>query len=394
MEDGFKTGIIIPRDYGMAIKSGSDRIFISPLKYALGGLILEDNNSLDNKLRVYAGRNGYGEDEFVAEFMNSLKRKRFDKKLFDLDYRSVVGNVSEYSRSFFAQVASKSDADYIHEVQLGFNETGCGDVVYSSSRCDCRDSFWMDFKRRSSMCPHLSALEIALNFDSKSRLSSKENITGLKPSQRQGFANLPFNLFERGSGQMYIELLVDYFLESKSMYEVDRKALELTELYADSLEKIISNSDSAEFTVIRQQEQRSSANESQKRIAGATRALNKRIVGMLKKRGFRFEGYGLEFKGSNYESVSQRYKQGNVVYSISTQEDFPPIIVKKMLGEKLTNIHSKDDDYRHPLIRTSNYECVDDSTRREALTKVIIPDSQTRSEIFVPKILKERYKLN
>ncbi len=383
MAQTIKTGEILPRDYGITFRENGETFFISPMKYILGKIILESPQNLKKRIREKAHLEGLKIRNLEKELKEGFRKRSNTPKEFLETGRDAISEVKGYNNIFTAEIPSKSKSNSPYKVQLGL-ENGL-----KHARCECSDSFWVDVKRKSIICPHISALEIALFQDNSSKLSSQTNLTGLTPSQRPHNHNLPFNLEEFDS--LVTQIMFDYFVEGKSQFQLDKYLLEFGDLVSDEIKDKLQN-DKAVYSVLRQKERsfdRNSISETQKRYYGAQRALKTRIKDMLKEKGFRENGYGLEFKFSDFETVSERFRQGNIIYSVCTQDYASPFIIKKVLGEK-TSIEDRMET--NPL-SLREYTSVDDTTRRESFNRIIIPGQNQGSEVFVPQILKNSYQI-
>lgn len=396
MANTIKTGVILPRDYGIVIKTRYQKHFVSPLKYAIAKLMLETKDEIDARLEKFANEYNYKTREVKTEFKLAVKKKEGKNSILETERKNALFDVKNYNGLYTAKVQSKSNkVGTFYEVQLKGSRLNFEDEFQvAEMRCDCSDSFWTDVKRRTSNCVHTSALEMALYLDNKSRESSENNLTGLMRAERPRQILLPFELaINPKLNNLLTQSLWQYYVENRSGLDVNKYLLENPEIYSDALKNLLNNNyDKAQFGVLRQiekQKQRIDLSETQKRVYGASKILEERIREKLNTLGFRFQGYGLEFKGTDSETVASRFRCANEIYSICSSENMPPILVRKFLGSK-DNFSFKYES--KPLdFSGEKYIDIDDSTRRESLTQVFIPGEIKGSDIFVPEMLKERY---
>ena len=384
------TGEILPRDYGIVLRLKKDRLFISPSRYAIGQLILETPQEIRARLQEKAQNENISLEEVTKAFVAGVVKKERTKNILNFGRRRALLNVTPYTpATYHAQVKSKGNgAPAWYDVHV-FNPSMDGGFDYEGVRCDCKDNFWDEVKNLDVMCVHGAALELALYHDHHSRISADENITGLKPQERLQNPSLPFNL-----RSVITDILFDYYVEGKSHGDINRRVLDNPAVFTPALESAFADH-KATFYALRQRERETTSyTESDRRYHGAVKALEGRIEEEFEHRKFKRSGYGLEFKGTEHEVVAKRYRHGDTVYSLCIPAYAPPFFVKKHLGELVPDwISARDERDDHPFQRVGQkYMSVDDATRREGFTTVIIPGQRQDSEVFVPKILQERYE--
>lgn len=393
MEKTIQTGEISPRDYGILLRLPEQKkIFMSPLRYALGGLILCTPQEISELLKDKAQRTGQDEKELVRDFETAVRKREGSKKILKLGGRDVVCSVERYGRSYSGRVLSKGSASF-YQVKLT-NGSRCGQgLEYRTARCNCEDNSWSDVKYAEAICLHSAALDIALYLDQKSRMSIEDNITGLNPKDRMGAMSMPFSFFDKrvDGGRLLIDILFEYYVNKKSQFKVNQEFLDNPRIYTQPLIEALGTSwDKAQFGVLRQEEK-----ESRKdlRLHGAIKALEKRVFQELWDRGFIKIGYSLEFKGTPYQVIGQRFIQKDSIYTFCTKRGMPPVIVKRNLGAKaLDRFNSNDSRQDSPFHRVGEkYLSTDDATRRESLTEIIIPGIREDSITTIPDFLRRMY---
>ena len=394
-----QTGEIIARDYGLVLHEyGQRRVFFSPSKYAIGLAILESPSELRRRIREKSEREGIEYQSLEEAFVNGVVKREGSKNLLNIHGKKALQNARRYGTIYFANIKSKSrEGPAFYDVQLGSPEIKNGSFSYHSARCECSDNFWNEVKCFDVICPHISALEIALYKDSTSRKSSKKNITQLSPRERTEHPSMPFSLFQNSStrekDEIITDILFDYFVEEKDHFEINKGLLENRLIYSiDLLRSIQDIRDKVQYKVLRHKEK--DLENGDKKYCGAVKALEKKIIAELKIKRFKSDYYAVEFKGTDYETISKRFRRGNLVYSICIREGMLPVIVKKNLFVKSKNIFQSNDPREDsPFMRIGcKYISIDDATRRESLTEIIIPGMKRESIIQVPKWMSERYR--
>ncbi len=382
-----QTGEIIPRDYGIIIQRGGRKIFIAPMNYIIGGLILATPEELGQKISQKASELRIRPGALKRELAAGIIKREGTDNLLRYGGRSALRWAKNYN-TIAGEVISKSEPR-TYGVQIAYLENPTsGEITYASIGSDNPNEHWAKVKSKERnldmMIDQTAALDIALYKDNRQRNSAKRNITGLFPRDRPT-NHLPFRFSDP------IDVLIDYYIEGKNRFELNKALLTRPETYSQELLNTFQNNpDSAYFAVIRQSEKEQTTHHSGREYFGAVKALEKRIIHELKSKGFEWDGYGLEFRDTPNQTISKRYRKAGQVYAICTKQDQPPIIVYKKLGEKAQNwITAKEARADSPYKRTGIYTTIDDTTRRESWAQVIVPGKS--NSIFVPQILRKAY---
>ena len=398
MKTHIETGMIQERDYGVVVKRRYDKFFFSPFKYALGKLMLETPEQINTRLELFADENSLKRKEVKDEFRKGIRKKEKLTRLMDIGQRDTLFNLQRYGQGISAEAISKSDKNQkpygvdINELTI---ENIYGEFMSGNRRCECKDSRWSDVKKKTLNCMHLSALELALYYDNKSRESVEDNLSALLPKERPNPIILPFQIGINPNLDLILtQSLWDYYVEDTKQFNINKALLENPQIYTQILLKTLNQEtfDRAEYQVLRQSEEKKSKSqitESERRFYAASNALEERIIKKLDTLGFKFRAYGLEFKGTKDEITAKRFQNRNQVISVVIPENMPPIMIKKYLSAK---VNPSFGYISKPLDFTQRkYEDIDDVTRRETINVLFIPGEKEGTDIFVPEILKERY---
>ena len=99
-------------------------------------------------------------------------------------------------------------------------------------------------KNFQTMCVRLSALEVALYLDGTSRVSSKNNVTGLLPKERLENPSMPFELFSKDADQVDMDriitdVLFDRYVEQLPYLQINRDLLQNPNIFGDTLTAVM-----------------------------------------------------------------------------------------------------------------------------------------------------------
>lgn len=400
-----KTGIILPRDYGISLWSNGKKTFLSPMKYILAQLMLEKPKEIELRIKKMANEKGLVFKELNDEFKFSVLKKNTSLNILKIDSESLIKNTKKYNNTIHSQIHSMSNK-FPSYYNLQLSQTN-----NQHSRCSCSDNYWNEIKYSGDqMCTHLSSLELALWQDLNSTKSSKNNNTGLTKRDLLQNLLLPFE-FHQDHKDDYLEKLTndalfDYFIEKKSHVNINKKLLDKPIIYSEKLRnKLESNDDCLSYQILRLKEKDFITQKlpiADKIYYNCVKALDIRLQNELKSRGYQFESYGLEFKGTEHETISKRFRNKDQIYSICMSSHQLPLLVRKNLGEKSSNLYNSNDlncirsstnpNFNlNPIEREIEYMSIDDKTRRECLTKIIVPGFSGNSIVEIPNFLREIY---
>ncbi len=385
-----QTSQIIPRDYGLTYKLGEEKYFFSPSKLALATIGLETPAKIRQRLKVKAQKEGMPLKELEEILTTAVQKKDTTKTLLN---ENPILEAKKYSNHTHGKIQSKSRVEP-YDVLIGRQQStkSSSQILYSSHSCSCPDAFWAEAKNRNVMCIHEAQMMLAIYKDTHPIISTANSLTGLFPRDRQ-VISLPFNFQNKRLPQLdelVTDVLFYYYVEGKKHYEINRKLLENPQIYSFFLTNAIQSGDDVQFEVLRQKEKQitSDSKHTQEYFAAAN-ALQKRAASMLKQRGFNSTGYSIEFKDSENETVTKRFQNKNEVISLTTTHLTPPMLIRKYLGAKSQNIFG-DQNSPQTLVPNTQYVSIDDNTRRESLTQILLP-TDPEFNLFVPQIIKNRY---
>jgi len=434
MSETRKTGRILPRNYGIRLQKrfGHFDMFIPPSSYILAQLALETPEEIRGRISDRAERNGRNPEEVKEEFVKAVVKREGTKNILNNSRRTesrqihnlALRSVSRQGRVFEGKVKSKGrewDDKFVREGYYTFylvtaeQRRGEINIGYPGSRTETLDNLFSEgkFRQATAVGIHLAVPEIAFYWDNKENTPQKANMTGLLPADREPTPELPFtfNFFKRPDKMsekekrlhsFLTDLIMDYYLEEKSQFELSVDALKNPEIYSQTLvEAIKSPQDLATFKVMRQKEEEVSQGKissTKDRRYGAVTSLVESIKGYLENHWHcHFSGYCREFVGTPWETIAQRFEPRNTgpVYSIATSDEHPPIIVARKLLKKATDWWNSTDSLQTTTLSEKlgiKYRTTDDVTRNDSRTTLIIPDKSLKnSGIHIPQNLQTEY---
>jgi hypothetical protein len=381
------SGEILPRDYGLILQGNrGPKVFMSPAKYAIATLMLERPGQIRARLRDKAQQEGLSFEDLVQKFTQGVKRKHGTKNILNRSGRNAVQNVALYGNQYTAQVKAKSNQrKAFYDVRI--SQPIISEDYGGSVSCDCQDDRWNDVKALETLCMHAAALQVAFETDNRSGKSAKNNITGLVPSKRfKQF--MPFGIGEYRSSawsRLITQIAIEYYIENKSYFDLNKRLLGVDKMYTPQVMPFIESS-KASFGVLRQREK--TAGKGNEQHAKAVKYLQQRVRSRLLSSGFHFAGYYLENKGTEHEVIAQRFVDHSAVYGLCIKNGELPYVVRKHLGEKVSDwVSAQDIRIDLPLSRIGEkYLSIDDFTRRESLTQIILPSNEN-----IPSYLQRKY---
>ncbi len=359
------TGEILPRDYGIVVRRRRRAIFLSPTKFALGLALLESPDDLERRIRRHSEITGQNFRDAKKIFRESMNRR--SPRIFSGG--RAIESVALYGAMYDAFVRSQKNSSPHHVTMTVMDDNHLG---HYDASCDCGDYVYGQANGFSIICPHISALALALDIDDGSGKSSSENLSGLLPRDRRRIPKIPFMYYSRDSDQGMTQILWKLLVEKKSQYEINRSLLSEQPIHASWVREAVRDFyDRARYEVLRQEEKEASYD----RLSASVRTLVEKLCESLQKQEYIPQRYVLAFKGTSYESVARRFRKGDVVYDVVSSRKLLPLIVRKILHRKSSDVwHGNDSVKIHPYSRHGKDRVnVDDSTRRICDESVIIP---------------------
>lgn len=424
-----KTGKILPRNYGLRLSMPREAgdVFVAPTAYALAQVMLETPQEIKTRIQDWVQFRGEGNRRKIeGELRDAVMQKEGSLNVLNLSRRVsehqdpeklILTNMKHHGAVFTGSVRSKEEGKYAFSLREPPKFRAIN-ISYPGSRVETLDSLYNEGKGRDIVVigAHQAIPEIALYLDAHSRISQRSNITGLLPSEREMNSKLPelpftFNFFKtpdkmnKGELEKYrtvTEILLDYYIEGKSQYELNKKALQNPRILSPELVKSINyHTDPAQFKVLRQREEEISksklTSDEDRRYAATTNMIKKIGAYLERNRQCYPAGYSREFIGTPWETVARRFesKGRGPVYSLVTSDEHPPLIVARLLGEKSLMWSKSYDPVQKGHVSEKiglKYSQLDDVTRRDSQVQLILPDKNLRNVGFsIPFNLQREY---
>jgi len=400
-----KTGEIIPRDYGIRLDLPGKDLFIPPSSYVLAQLALETPIEIRTRIADFAERNNLGKTRLEREFKEAVRKREGSLNILNFSRRTktrrtnTVFKIRREATRFTGTVKSKEEGEYEFSLPLP-NSRSEINMGYPDARATTEDNLYNEGKGRMAVIGfHLAIPEIAIYHDSKSNISQNNNMTGLYPSQRNTGRRLPelpfsFHDFDYPNSEL-TDLIMAYYLDDLSQFELSKRVIANQALFSRELTKAISSPlDLALFKVIRQKEREIGIEKGslESRRLGSITTILDNLEDYFKSQGYYPAGYSREFAGTEWETIARRFepRKHGPIYSIVVGEH-PPLIVKRNLGDKRPFEVLESDI--PPENRVGWYKSIDDVTRRDSITEVILPDLKLESAGYkVSQTLKQEYE--
>lgn len=352
-----KTGVINPRDYGIVIGSA----FLSPARFALAHVFLEKPSFIRKRIGFKARSMNEDPSKLEKLLAEGVKRKDGTKNFLNHHHNTAVKNVQPYKSQLRGQVKSRQiTRPAYHHTSVTIQ----GNSI-TGSDCRCKDDFWNDIKKYNVVCMHAASIIEALRIDNLTKLSSKKNIMGLPPRKRPE-VTLPFEF----SQTTITDVLFDYYVNGEKLFDINKKILD-SSLSAQFRDFVVKGH--ATIHVLRHNEENITPKTVDEKIYhGNVVALQKRIVDTLREKGFLFTGYSLEFANTPYEIIGKRFRKNENVYVVCTGNDLPPFTIHKVFQDQSPYYLTPEKIDINPY-NTTSFQSVDDTTRKIAANRIIIP---------------------
>jgi len=412
-----KTGVILPRNYGLRVSMPASMpdVFVSPTAYVLGQIMLERPSEIRSRITDWSGRNDMDLQEVIEELSTKVTRREGSKNILNFSRRAsltsphdtVLRDVKNYQQGFTGVVQSKARGSYEFTMPNNFKRRD-HPISYPGAYVGTMDKFWNDGKGKNLTVigTHLAVPEIALRFDTYTGLPQRSNMTGLAPRDRfseEDIPTLPFRLncfmdparmdeSQKSRYDLVTDLFMDYYLNGTSQYELSKSALQNDILSQTLKDAFLDPRDRAQFRVLRQKEEETTkGNRDTVSAKVFLEKLNERVQDAPY--SYHHVGYMREFAGSEHEIVTKRFEPQGVgpVYSIGILEGVPIVVKRNLEGRAENWMDSENKIESHPFSRGSGYKDVDDNTRRDSYTSVILPDRSFGESFGISQNLQAMY---
>ncbi len=434
-----KTLQVLPRTYGLGTRNRNGVHIVYPITSFLTAAVqLSGADSLENDIGGWQKHRAYlqertkrtqhtrpdspifsltgKESKFLdlkpAEVKDILLEAILDKEdamnLWEKDiYNSAIkkGHYGTYNLS--GEVTSKSNARgrkahrKVHINNPNLNRDGT--LGINEFNCECDDSYYNDMRHKlyGVFCHHAAALQIAYYNEVK---SDKEGVIEFENKKPLNPA-LPFNITNYNSEAisfLNIEFLISRYIRKKSLFEINRKLTRLGSLlFTPAINSMLDTGDMW-FEVVRTAFKKT---KDDPKYIEETKGLLKNMREYLRDEDFYPRGYSIEYEGSDFESIGERWehKDKEKCISLIYKQDMPlHFILKKYQGyevdlfgdRKITLLEGRKSDVtsRHPYSRIGKeFMEIDDMTRRYCRAKIILPGT-VRNTISVPESVSKRYQ--
>ncbi|MBS3151976.1 hypothetical protein J4230_01055 [Candidatus Woesearchaeota archaeon] len=285
------------------------------------------------------------------------------------------------------------------------NLTRGGSLGIQELNCGCEDSFYngLRSKQNAVFCHHSAALLLAYHatVTGRDKLVKLAFTKEIPDDPALPFDITPYNT--RSTAYLNIDFLVARYVERTSLFEINRKLARLGHLLFTPAVNTMLRDGRMWFEVVRNGLKK--VKESPRYMAD-TFGLLTRVKETLRAEGYRGVGYCIEYEGTPYEAITQRWTSEDKKEGISLvyTESLPLHYVRRRFIDGETDNYG-DAKFRltsekkellssHPYSRIGKeYEDIDDMTRRRSRTKVILPGNpKARNSIAVPTSVTKRQR--
>src|SRR3989344_1397968 len=361
-----ETSIIMPRNYGIAINSGTSTYFYDPARYVIGHAILATQPRIFRWLKKWQGfkkretkRKLEGKLHYVPKFpvegiedllecpveeienilIAKIQRVEGSKNLWEVGVRRAVIGAKLYGISLEGMVKSKEKGYVSTHINRPWT-TDEGLIQHTDIYCSAPEGDYESQKGLRVMCSHAAALETAQfmqlkRMDDFSIEHKNRNIRNINPTLVFDFVSNPF------LSNLEVDVLIAHYIKGENFYSINRRLTDISEHYSAALNRT-GETGKARFVVMRQKSIESEKGESYQELEN--KWVNS-IREKIRELGFRrMHYYTLVFKESPFEAIAERYEKNDEAIEIACSPENPPIVVKKTLQGDV-NFHNSSKPY-------------------------------------------------
>lgn len=174
LTEKIRTGEIIPRDYGIFIQRANRKLFITPMNYLIGGLLLATPEEISQKLKQKAHQLRIRQSTLKKELLEAVKKREGTDNILRYGGRTAINYVKNYN-TIAGRAISKSKPEP-YGVQIAYLEQPRKEELnHASASTDNPNDFWAKVKSKERSLDIISdqaaALDIAIYKDNKQRRS-------------------------------------------------------------------------------------------------------------------------------------------------------------------------------------------------------------------------------
>lgn len=426
-QDAVETPEVVPRRYILAYTTPERvKIGLSPSAYVMASVLLSTEAELDDRLKrwqsfriEHAARKHHSRSDSPVFRLDGRNAKLLDMPFDDLK-NTLVEKIASSSREGAKTLWVVGGNDVIQDAQFwkrglsgkvrrkansrgdrNFRHTSIGNPLLTPSgglainrvMCECPNAFFEDGKERAieTLCYHAALLNTAFYLS----LRGDRDLVKFKFGKPSNPA-IPFHLTPNdleSARFLDMDTLVAYYILGNNLFSIDRKLSRLGYLHFSRAVETMVRDGNMRFEVLRQELKKTDKDTP---YIAAVDSLLKRMRGALLEDEFRRVGYVLEYEGSRYETVGERYRKGDLVISLVYSERLPPHYIIKELGQRVDLYgDEKVVVQEHPFSRINRKErTIDDSTRRECYSRILLPGSVrgAKRRLWVPDPVYTEYR--
>jgi len=302
-----------------------------------------------------------------------IAEKEGAKNLWNISEENAVRIISSYGRYLVAEVKGTTDGRKTQAYRNIRTPVELAPQMEAAVNSDSRDFQWSFIKEARG-----SDLDGLIEPDPQVLVVDKYIAAALTAhAQATGESGiLPFNFVD--NPMLETEVLIEYYLNNTGFYKLNKQLLDIEDLINPDFVEAV---EAGEMTVevIRQKQRKREIPDYMLNAQIVTRSLFlENLRNFLQNQGdmtLRRAGFSVEFKGTEYETISEVWQLGQTYYSLLFNQGFPPLLIKRQVySHKEPDFFRKPDFGENPLsIFDQITEQVFDMIRTPTTTILTIP---------------------
>ena len=402
------TNIVLPRNYGVVIDSGSNLFFYDPARYAIGRAILMTQAELQNALRQWQAYkqketealekgtlpyiprfSSQGLEDLMAcewqeaeeEIKAGIKRTEGSMNLWVVGGKGESGAIKDAKlygghgkEVLEGKVKSKSkDYNNVHIANPFLTEDGF--IMHRNIYSSAPDNDWESgAKHLISMGAHAAALETAQFL----QLAGKRDFAieyGERKTRRLD-PTLAFNLVSQNYlSNLVMDALIARYKRGDALYQINRKLMEgeiRDAIFSPALDNT-AKTGKVRYAVMRQQAKEFGRSKSYQE---SENDWVRKIRDKLRERGYeRVPFYAIAFAGGPFEMIAERWENKNIVVEMACSFDYAPLVIKKDLQGEIRFHTSPQPFDTNPFLKMGVEErSFDGCSSRECRQRILSVD--------------------
>lgn len=398
---------IIPRDYGLVIRSGTNRTgpknFLFPAKFVKGAAIIKTQSELEDQLADF-NRSVQGgsynphllSDDLLEnpilprDLEEAIKKIEGTFNIWRLGGEEAIRHSKFYGKSLYTEVKSSTDGrkkGAFRMVSIPAPRLLKEGYIFNINS-QSEDFAFSAIKETGSKKQLLSDIERGRE-DKKSALVLDAYVAATLTHYarlNEDPSILPFNFIENQLLEM--EALIAYYLGGERFFEINKKLLDIEGIVIDNFVNLVEKGG----ITIEVMKQRNKKREIELPVLKSLQYLKKVTEQDFFRSGYRKIGNYVEFKNSPSETIAELWEREAEYKSILFNANFPPLIINRYLDQKFDFFGSPNQDLNHLLSIGVFNNAFFDYSRRNTIMEISIPEIANRLQNLAP--IYDKFKNN